>query len=59
VFRIGAARDHHVTGQLAAGMAADFVVLDRDPLTGGADSLLTTNVKLTVVAGSERYPQQR
>jgi predicted amidohydrolase YtcJ len=44
-----------VTGQLAAGKAADFVVLDRDPFIGGADSLLTANVALTVVAGEERY----
>jgi predicted amidohydrolase YtcJ len=43
-----------LTGQLAAGMAADFVVLDRDPFTGGADSLLAANVAMTVVAGSPR-----
>jgi predicted amidohydrolase YtcJ len=41
-----------LTGQLAAGKAADFVVLDQDPFAAGADSLLTTNIAMTVVAGS-------
>ncbi|MFC9553130.1 amidohydrolase [Rhodococcus sp. NPDC056960] len=44
-----------LTGQLVAGKAADFVVLDGDPFTAGADSLLTARVQLTVVAGSVRH----
>lgn len=38
-------------GTLRAGLAADFVVLDRDPFTLGPDSLLQTRVVTTVVAG--------
>ncbi|MDV7083258.1 amidohydrolase [Rhodococcus opacus] len=44
-----------LTGQLVTGKAADFVVLDGDPFTAGADSLLTARVQLTVVAGSVRH----
>ncbi|MBC2642863.1 MULTISPECIES: amidohydrolase [unclassified Rhodococcus (in: high G+C Gram-positive bacteria)] len=44
-----------LTGQLVAGKAADFVVLDGDPFTAGTDSLLTARVQLTVVAGSVRH----
>lgn len=47
------------TGTLAAGLAADFVVLDADPFEAGADSLLTTRVAKTVVAGEVRYPPSR
>jgi predicted amidohydrolase YtcJ len=44
-----------ITGQLVAGKAADFVVLDKDPFVMGEESLLCAQVQLTVVAGSERY----
>jgi predicted amidohydrolase YtcJ len=36
---------------LRAGLAADFVVLDRNPFEEGPDSLLQTRVVATVVAG--------
>lgn len=42
-----------LTGRLAAGMAADFVVLDDDPFSSGTDSLLTANVTMTVVGGAQ------
>lgn len=44
-----------LTGRLVEGKAADFVVLDGDPFTAGADSLLTARVQLTVVAGAVRH----
>ena len=48
-----------VTGQLVQGKAADFVVLKQDPFTEGVDSLLTTEIAMTVVAGSVRYDSAR
>ena len=36
---------------LRAGLAADVVVLDRNPFELGPDSLLQTRVVTTVVAG--------
>ena len=48
-------RWENVTGQLVRGKAADFVVLKQDPFTEGVDSLLTTEIAMTVVAGSVRY----
>ncbi|WP_092806481.1 amidohydrolase [Rhodococcus globerulus] len=48
-------RWENLTGQLVQGKAADFVVLKHDPFTEGADSLLTTEIAMTVVAGSVRY----
>lgn len=44
-----------VTGRLVAGHAADFVVLDSDPFTVGADALLTAKVRTTVSAGREYH----
>ncbi|GJJ20966.1 amidohydrolase [Mycolicibacterium mageritense] len=44
-----------VTGRLVAGHAADFVVLDSDPFTVGADALLTAKVRTTVSAGREHH----
>jgi predicted amidohydrolase YtcJ len=38
-------------GMIRVGLAADLVVLDRDPFDEGADTLLTTRVQCTVVAG--------
>jgi predicted amidohydrolase YtcJ len=38
-------------GSLRAGLAADFVVLDRNPFALGPDSLLQTQVLTTVVGG--------
>ena len=48
-------RWENVTGQLVRGKAADFVVLKQDPFAEGVDSLLTTEIAMTVVAGSVRY----
>ena len=48
-----------MTGQLVRGKAADFVVLKQDPFTEGVDSLLTTEIAMTVVAGSVRYNATR
>jgi predicted amidohydrolase YtcJ len=39
-------------GMIRAGLAADLVVLDRDPFADGADTLLSTRVLCTVVAGA-------
>jgi predicted amidohydrolase YtcJ len=50
-----ACRWDRLTGRLAAGLAADFVVLDADPFVAGPDSLLTTRVVRTVVGGQVRY----
>lgn len=44
-------RFDQLTGQLVAGKAADFVVLDRNPFTGAEVELLTTNVTSTYLAG--------
>ncbi len=42
-------------GLLAPGYLADFAVLDRDPFVVDDDSLLHTNVLLTVVGGDVRW----
>ncbi|MEU0499006.1 amidohydrolase [Mycobacterium sp. NPDC006124] len=47
-----ACRWDELTGQLVAGKAADFIVLDRDPFTGEEAELLRTNVISTYVAGT-------
>ncbi|MFE0019884.1 amidohydrolase [Amycolatopsis sp. NPDC059021] len=44
-------RAENHTGRLAAGLAADFIVLDNDPFAEGPDSLLRARVRSTVVAG--------
>lgn len=44
-----------LTGRLTAGLAADFVVLDADPFVAGGDSLLTTRITKTVVAGEVKH----
>lgn len=41
----------HERGMLRAGLAADIVVLDRDPFALGADALLPARVVRTVVGG--------
>ncbi|XAS68511.1 amidohydrolase family protein [Micrococcaceae bacterium Sec5.7] len=51
-FSCGMERD---MGRLAAGLYADFVVLDADPFAAGLESLLTTSVSMTVVGGQRRY----
>jgi predicted amidohydrolase YtcJ len=38
-------------GVLSPGMAADLVVLDRDPLTAPVEALADFTVKLTMVGG--------
>ena len=45
-------------GQLAAGMLADFVVLDRDVTAISAEKLLKTKVLRTVVGGKTVYEAQ-
>ena len=45
----------HVTGVLKPGLAADIVVLDRDFFAQGPDSLLKTNVQLTMMNGEIVY----
>ncbi|GAA1093955.1 amidohydrolase [Tsukamurella spumae] len=50
-----ACRWEHEAGVLATGLAADFVVLDTDPFAAGPDSLLTAQVRRTVVAGVTRW----
>jgi predicted amidohydrolase YtcJ len=42
-------------GYLATGMFADFVVLDKNPLTLDSEALLDITVQQTVVSGSVRY----
>ncbi|MDP5227025.1 MULTISPECIES: amidohydrolase [Arthrobacter] len=46
-----ACRAEHAYGRLAAGLHADFIVLDRDVFTGPVDELLQTRVVRTVVGG--------
>ena len=45
----------HRRGQLAPGLVADFIVLDRDPFTLGPDSLLDTRVLTTFIDGKVAY----
>jgi predicted amidohydrolase YtcJ len=45
----------HMTGVLKPGFAADIVVLDRDFFAQGPDSLLKTNVQLTMMNGEIVY----
>lgn len=45
----------HVTGVLKPGFAADVVVVDRDFFAEGPDSLLKTNVALTMMNGEIVY----
>ena len=42
-------------GRLAAGVAADFTVLDADPFKDGEESLLNARVLRTVVGGHTEY----
>ncbi len=42
-------------GELAPGMLADFVVLDRDITAASAENELATRVLLTVVGGKRVY----
>lgn len=44
-----------LTGRLASGLAADFVVLDSDPFTAGPESLLVAKITRTVIDGEVRY----
>lgn len=50
-----ASRVEHETGQLAPGLAANFAVLDLNPLTAAPRELLAGSVLRTVVAGRTRY----
>jgi predicted amidohydrolase YtcJ len=42
-------------GRIAAGFAADVIVLDADPFADGPASLLDARVIQTIVAGRTRY----
>lgn len=42
-------------GRIAPGLAADLIVLDTDPFTAGAPSLLGARVLETIVAGRSRF----
>ncbi|MGB6551857.1 MAG: amidohydrolase family protein, partial [Candidatus Binataceae bacterium] len=46
-------------GEIAPGMLADMVVLQRDPMTLGAAELLALNVDLTLIAGRVVYERGR
>ncbi len=50
-----AAKMEFVTGSLREGLAADVVVLDRDPLTEGPDALLETTIMVTILDGEIVY----
>ena len=47
--------DEHKKGTLEAGKFADFIVLDRDPLTIPPEQLLQMQVDMTVVGGKILY----
>jgi predicted amidohydrolase YtcJ len=47
--------DEAKKGTLEAGKFADMIVLDHDPLTGGPEELLKTNVDMTIVGGKVVY----
>ena len=47
--------DGHWRGRIAPDFAADLIVLDTDPFTAGARSLLEAKVVETIVAGRRRY----
>jgi len=47
--------EEHRRGSLRAGLAADFVLLDRNPFAEGPASLLEAKVLRTVVGGVEVY----
>uniref|UniRef100_UPI00398994AC amidohydrolase n=1 Tax=Mycetocola sp. TaxID=1871042 RepID=UPI00398994AC len=58
VFSINAARAmgvDDVTGSIAVGKSADFIVLDRDPFTVAPDTLVKTTVTETWFAGTKVY----
>ncbi len=46
-----AARFEKTTGMLRPGLAADYIVLDRDPFTAPAEEITATRVLTTVLAG--------
>ncbi|UOQ90452.1 amidohydrolase [Agromyces endophyticus] len=48
-------REEDERGRLAAGLAADFAVLDADPFEAGESALLDARVIRTVVGGSTVY----
>ena len=48
----------HERGMLRAGLAADLVIMDRDPFAEGPDALLATRVMCTVVAGQVAHRVQ-
>ena len=44
-----------VVGSLAVGKAADFICLDRDPLSVSVDAVRQTSVQRTIVAGAQVF----
>ena len=50
-----AAKLDHETGMLRPGLAADLVLLDRDVVAGGPETLLDASVRMTMTAGEIVY----
>lgn len=50
-----AAKLDHATGMLRPGLAADLVLLDRDVVAGGPETLLDASVRMTMTAGEIVY----
>ncbi len=49
--------NEHRKGSLAAGMLADFIVLDRDPLVCPEEEIKDTQVLLTILGGEIVHPR--
>lgn len=54
-----ASRSEHLHGRLAAGLFADFIVLDRDVLAGPVDELLEARIERTVLGGRTIHRRSR
>jgi len=46
----------HFLGSLSEGKAADFICLDRDPLSASPEEVRRTVVKRTIVGGRQAFP---
>jgi predicted amidohydrolase YtcJ len=51
-------RDENKKGSIEPGKFADFIVLDRNPLTIPPEQLLTMKVERTFIGGKQVYPAQ-
>ncbi|GAT71871.1 amidohydrolase [Microbacterium sp. HM58-2] len=54
-----ACRAEHEYGRLAAGLSADFIVLDRDIFAVEAEELLDTRINRTVAGGKTVFPTSK